>query len=39
MITIYKANAIGRNSKTIIELLEKEYKDNISKEQALKLIA
>lgn len=32
MITVYKANAIGRNAQGIIELLEKEFKDNMDKE-------
>lgn len=33
----WKANAVGRNSKSLLELLEKQYKDGCSEDEALKL--
>lgn len=33
----WKANAIGRNSKTIVEFLEKNYRPNLNQEEAIVL--
>ena len=33
----WKAHAVGRNSKSLLELLEKQYKDNSTEDEALKL--
>lgn len=37
MINYYKANCVGKNNKVILEILEKEYKDNMRIEEGLKL--
>lgn len=39
MITCYKANSIGRNAKQIIDILKEDYKDNMSFNDGLNLIA
>ena len=33
----WKANAVGRNSKSLLELLEKQYREGCSEQEALKL--
>lgn len=33
----WKANAVGRNSKSVLELLEKNYREGCNEEEALKL--
>ncbi|KAJ1021689.1 hypothetical protein NDA16_003825 [Ustilago loliicola] len=37
MYSAWKANAIGRSSKTVREFLEKNHKDDLSKEETIKL--
>lgn len=39
MITYYKANCIGRSYKFVNEYLEKEYKEDLSLEDGLKMVA
>ena len=39
MIVSYKAHAVGKNDKGVIEILEKDYKDDIKLDEALKLVA
>lgn len=37
LIILLQANAIGRSSKTVREFLEKNHKDDLSREDAIKL--
>lgn len=38
IITCYKANAIGKNAKQIIELLEQNYKETLTLEEGIRLM-
>ena len=37
MINYYKAHCVGKNNKVVMEILEREYKDNMTIESAVKL--
>lgn len=39
MITMWKANAIGKNSKSVVDLLQKLYKEDLTVVQGAKILA